>query len=183
MRVIGKYRGGDAWGDLPLNSRRMATDWVIKDQVFAVWVTGKPAAGEGFALDSSSQRDLESHWVAVTGTVEERKGFVYLKADKVELSPPPSDAATVAQPVLQTGARNARPDIVFTAPNEGTEELSRDQRLLIQFTKPMDAKSLVSHVQLRYDDGTPVSFPFLSVTYYADRKNSVIVDRHGLASR
>ena len=73
VRVIGKYRGRDSFGDLPLDSRRNALDWVIKDQIFAVWVTGKQAAGQGFALDSSSQSDRETTWVAVTGTVEERE--------------------------------------------------------------------------------------------------------------
>jgi hypothetical protein len=176
VRVIGKFRGGNYYGDLPIASRRQAGDWVIKDQVFAVWITGKAPQGQGFALDGSSQRDLTSYWVAVTGTVEERRGMVYLKADKVELSNPPSDTATVDTKRTLSGAARIRPDITFTAPNEGTEEMGRDQQILVQFTKPMEEASFAGHVQLRYADGSKVAFPYLQVTYYRDRNASVIID-------
>jgi hypothetical protein len=177
VRVIGKYRGANTFGDLPLNSRRTIGDWVIKDQTFAVWITGKSASGNGFELDPLSTRDLTSQWVAITGTVEDRKGFIYVRATKVELSPPPTDTArVVATAPVQSGARNFRPDISFTAPNEGLEELTRDQQIIVQFTKPMDEKSFVSRIQLRYADGTKATFPYLSVTYYADRGNSIMID-------
>jgi hypothetical protein len=175
VRVVGKYRGKNFYGDLPMDSRRQPTDWVIKDDLFAVWVTGKPPAGSGFSLDSTSNRDLSSSWVAVTGTIEERKGFVYLRADKIELSLSPSDAAKVVDPRRRTGAANVRPDISFTVPVPDVEEASRDQQLLVQFTKPMDEKSFAGNVQLRYVDGTE-TFSHLSVTYYPDRTYSVMID-------
>lgn len=175
IRVIGKYRGANTFADLPLDSRRNSADWVIKDQVFSVWVTGKRAAGNGFELDSSSQRDVTSFWVAVTGRVENRKGFVYLKADKVELSPtefkkdPPTPAQRIGASVRQ------RPDIVHIDPSENVE-IAQDQQLLVQFSKPMDEKSFAGNVQLRYADGTPAEFPYLLVTYYPERHSSVIID-------
>jgi hypothetical protein len=176
VRVIGKFRGTNSFGDLPLSSRREGTDWVIKDQVFSIWVTGRPAAGNGFSLSSLSSIDRDSSWVAVTGTVEERKSFVYLRAEKVELSPAPSDAAKVGAVRLQTGARNSAPDIIYTDPVQGTEELLLDSQLLLQFTKAMDETSFESHIQLRYAEGPAASFPYLSVRYYPDRNNSVIID-------
>jgi Big-like domain-containing protein/PEGA domain-containing protein len=176
IRVIGKYRGTNSFGDLPIDSRRDGNDWVIKDQGFAVWVTGRPPSGSGFSLDASSQIDRESSWVAVTGTVDERKGFPYVRAEKIELSPPPSESASVTAVRLQTGARNLRPDVIYTDPVQENEELALDQQLLLQFTKAMDDASFASHVQLRYADGAPARFPYLSVRYYADRNRSVIID-------
>ena len=77
---------------------------------------------------------------------------------------------------MLTGARNTRPEIIYTDPVEGTEEIARDQQILIQFTKAMDETSFASHVQLRYADGTPATFPYLDVTYYPDRNRSVVID-------
>jgi hypothetical protein len=60
VRVVGKYRGINSFGDLPIDSRRSSGDWVIKDQAFAVWVTGRQPTGSGFALTTDSQVDLQN---------------------------------------------------------------------------------------------------------------------------
>ena len=61
-------------------------------------------------------------------------------------------------------------------PSESVE-ISPDQQLLVQFTKPMDDKTTIpANVQLRYSDGTPANFPYLLVTYYPERHSSVIID-------
>src|SRR5262245_48675525 len=52
VRVVGKFRGRNLYGDLPSKSERSSADWVIKDDLFAVWVTGKKPKGSGWALDS-----------------------------------------------------------------------------------------------------------------------------------
>ena len=176
IRVIGKYRGANSFGDMPLDSRRNSGDWVIRDSVFSVWVTGRRPAGNGFELDSSNTRDVTSFWVAVTGRVEHRRGFVYMKAEKVELSPTEfkKDPGT---PAIRIGGASVRqrPDIVHIDPSESVE-ISPDQQMLVQFTKPMDEKTLPGNVQLRYSDGTPAAFPYLLVTYYPERHSSVIID-------
>ena len=51
IRVVGKFRGRNLFGDLPLSSQRSTGDWVIKDDVFAVWVSGKKPKGSGWELD------------------------------------------------------------------------------------------------------------------------------------
>ena len=176
VRVVGRYRGNDSFGDLPLTSRRGTTDWVLKDQVFAVWVTGKPPAGDGFQLDSTNPSDSSS-WLAVTGTIEERKEFVYLRAERVEMSAPPSDAAKVVNPVLRSGAARIPPAITFVFPVEGVEEATREQQILVQFSKPMDEKSFAGRVQLRYEgEQQSTAFPYMSVTYYPDRNFSVMIE-------
>jgi hypothetical protein len=47
IRVVGKFRGKNLFGDLPSKSQRRSDDWVIKDDVYAVWITGKKPKGGG----------------------------------------------------------------------------------------------------------------------------------------
>ena len=47
IRMVGKFRGHNLYGDLPVKSQRKSADWVIKDDLFAVWVTGKKPKGSG----------------------------------------------------------------------------------------------------------------------------------------
>jgi hypothetical protein len=51
LRVVGRFRGRNLFGDLPEASRRAASDWVIQDQGVAVWITGKEPKGAGWGLD------------------------------------------------------------------------------------------------------------------------------------
>ena len=57
VRVRGQFRGQNLFGDLPSASRRRSADWVIKDDVFAVWVTGKKPKGSGWRFDAGLKRD------------------------------------------------------------------------------------------------------------------------------
>ena len=72
VRVVGQFRGRNLFGDLPASSERSRSDWVIKDDVFAVWVTGKKPKGTGWELDSSLKRDT-GHWIEVIGRVEAQR--------------------------------------------------------------------------------------------------------------
>ena len=45
VTVRGQFRGRNLFGDLPSASRQRSADWVLKDDVFAVWVSGKKAEG------------------------------------------------------------------------------------------------------------------------------------------
>ena len=55
VTVRGQFRGENLFGDLPSASRRRSADWVIKDDVFAVWVTGKKPKGPGWSLDAGPE--------------------------------------------------------------------------------------------------------------------------------
>jgi hypothetical protein len=174
VRVTGRYRGANWFGDLPSDSRRAIDDWVIKDGAFAVWVTGRKADRDGLNVGGNAVRDSRL-WVAVTGKVEERKGMVYLRARRIEAVPPPDTGGTV------TGNfKSARPtppaDIAFLAPVAGIESASTDQQFLVRFTKPMDESTLRNRVQVRYADAPDTALPRTSVTYYAERTYSIMVD-------
>ena len=100
-----------------------------------------------------------------------------MRAERVELSPPPSEAAkAVTTTRLRSGAALTRPDITFVVPIEGEEKASRDAQFLIQFTKPMDEATFRDRVQLRYVEDPAAQFPRMTVTYYTDRAFSIMVE-------
>jgi hypothetical protein len=68
VNVRGVFRGENLFGDLPSASRDKSSDWVIKDDVFAVWVSGRKPKGDGFELDAGLKRDTNK-WLQVVGLV------------------------------------------------------------------------------------------------------------------
>lgn len=84
VTVRGHFRGRNLYDDLPAESRRSASDWVLRDGPFSAWVTRKAAAGRGWRLEMDSRAD-GSWLVEVEADVEARDGYVYLKAREVRL--------------------------------------------------------------------------------------------------
>jgi hypothetical protein len=152
VRVVGQFRGNNLRGDLPPASRLGETDWVVKDDFYAVWVTGHGPDGDGFELDPASLEDQEN-WVEIVGRPETRDGITYLKAQRVSL----------AELAPRRGARSAPgrdaladipPAVVFTLPVNGEEGAPSDVRLVVQFNKSMDQASFAGRVRLRQADAT-----------------------------
>ena len=56
----------------PRKSQRRSADWVIKDDVYAVWVTGKKPKGSGWELDAGLKRDT-GKWIEVIGGARDRR--------------------------------------------------------------------------------------------------------------
>jgi hypothetical protein len=84
ITVSGVFRGSNLFGDLPDESRRQPSDWVLQDGAFSVWVTGRQPKGGGWSLDPRSRTDC-SFRLEVRGRVEAAGGFVYLRAKDVTL--------------------------------------------------------------------------------------------------
>ena len=84
VTASGTFRGANLFLDLPAESRRDPSDWVLKDGPFSIWVTGKAPKGHGFSLDP--QQRSECRWrLEVKGKVETASGYVYLRASSVTL--------------------------------------------------------------------------------------------------
>ena len=96
VRVVGQFRGANLFGDLPSMSRRRSDDWVLKADIFAVWVTGKKPRGQGWKLDPKLRRDT-GKWLAVSGRVRTVDDLVYILAEDVDLSKEPSPTARAAK--------------------------------------------------------------------------------------
>ena len=178
VRVRGRFRGRNLHGDLPGNSQRGRGDWVIKDDYYAVWVTGRTPDGAGWKLDPQSMEDTRS-WVEVAGRPETRKGFVYLRATDVAPLAPPVAAEAMAPPPAAATRRTPPPVIVFSLPLE-TEDLSPTEgQVLIQFSKHMDPTSFTGRIRLRYA-GEPQTFDAGRVTYDPSRR-TLLVETGALA--
>jgi hypothetical protein len=84
VRVVGRFRGANLFGDLPAETRRAPGDWVLQDGEVALWVTGKPPKGKGFDLDPGNKMDT-GRWLEVEGKLEVAGPVAYLKASRVQL--------------------------------------------------------------------------------------------------
>ena len=149
VRVVGKFRGHNLFGDLPAKSQRRSADWVIKDDVYAVWVTGRKPKGSGWALDASLKRDT-GKWIEVIGVPETMGGVTYLKAERVALTTAPSANAEAQPPPPPPERPKVPPVVVFTLPLDGDREVPSDSRFVVQFSKDMEEKSFDGHVLVRY---------------------------------
>ena len=149
VRVVGKFRGRNLYGDLPLSSQRNTSDWVIKDDVFAIWVSGKKPKGSGWELDPTLKRDTEK-WIEVIGKPETRRGITYVRALRIALTTAPSAMAAVKPPPPPPPRPRKPPVIVFALPLDGEADVKPNSIFVVQFNKDMDMRTFDGKVQLRY---------------------------------
>jgi hypothetical protein len=150
VRVKGQFRGSNLFGDLPAASRNRANDWVIKEDLFAVWVTGRKPKGPGWVFDPGLKRDT-GKWLQVTGRVATEKGVVTLEAVEVSLTKEPGPALQAAQPAPPPPPRPKKmPIVVFSLPLDGEREVPVNSVFQVQFSKDMEESSFKGRVVLRY---------------------------------
>jgi len=151
VRVSGRFRGKNLFGDLPSRSERSGSDWVIKDDLYAVWVTNRRPKGEGFALDAALKRDT-GKWMEVIGRVQTAGGVTYIQAVKVALGSAPAAAAAApaAAPSPPPPRPKLPPVVVFALPLDGDREVPRMGNFQVQFSKDMNEDSFKGHVLFRY---------------------------------
>lgn len=149
LRVVGQFRGRNLFGDLPVRSQRESADWVIKDDLFAVWVTGRKPKGDGWQLDPKLKRDT-GKWIEVVGRPETQGGVTYLRALRVSLTSAPSATAKALPPPPPPEKPVLPPVVVFALPLDGDAEVAPDSPFRVQFSKDMDQASFAGRVLLRY---------------------------------
>jgi hypothetical protein len=149
LRVIGQFRGRNLYGDLPVKSQRSSSDWVIKDDAFAVWVSGRRPKGSGFDLDAGLKRDT-GRWMEVVGRITTVNGITYVRALQVALASAPSALAKVEAPPPPPERPKVPPVVVFALPLDGEDDVPTDSRFVVQFSKDMDEKTFSGRVMLRY---------------------------------
>ena len=84
VTVSGVFRGANLFEDMPPESRRGPSDWVLRDGPFSIWVTGKQPRGKGWSLDPSSRGDCRFR-IEATGKVATANGYIYLRATSLQL--------------------------------------------------------------------------------------------------
>ncbi len=152
VRAVGQFRGHNLYGDLPSRSRRNTKDWVLKDDVYSVWVTGRKPKGDGFSLDPSMKRD-SGKWMEVVGRVVTVGPISYIQASSVALGSPPGPAVAAVQatPTPPPPEKpKVPPVVVFALPLDGDREVPRSSRFQVQFSKDMNEESFRDRVVLRY---------------------------------
>lgn len=152
VRVLGRFRGKNLFGDLPAGSRRSRVDWVIKDDLHAAWVVDKPSKGKGWSLDGSDKSEA-GRWVEVVGRPETVRGVTYLHAQKVNLATAPSSESPAATTLTREAVSPpppVPPRIMFVMPLGGDEAIAPESRFVLQFTKDMEEGTFAGRVQLRY---------------------------------
>ena len=175
VRVVGKFRGRNLFADLPARSMRRVDDWVIKDSLFAVWVSNKKPKGDGFELDPSIRRD-SGRWVEVIGRPSTRNGVVVIDAAQVSLTQPPTPKADAAPAPPPPERPKIPPVIVFSLPLDGESDFDFSGRIVVQFNNDMEEDSFKGRVGLRYEGpafpGDP-GFEGMKVSY--DRGNKALI--------
>jgi hypothetical protein len=177
VRVVGKFRGRNLFGDLPARSMRTVNDWVIKDSLFAVWVTNKKPKGDGFELDPSIRRDT-NRWIEIIGRPTTKSGVVVIDALQVTLTQPPTPKADAAPPPPPPERPKVPPVIVFSLPLDGESDFDFSGRIMVQFSNDMDEESFKGRVGLRYEGpATPGDPGFESMRVsYQPGPRALIVD-------
>ena len=140
VRVRGQFRGQNLFGDLPSASRRRSADWVIKDDMFAVWVTGKKPKGSGWMFDAGLKRDT-GKWLQVIGRVRTVRDVVTIEASEVTLSKPPTPTAQAAPPSPPPPRPKKPPVVVFSLPLDGERDVPPNTVFKVQFSKDMEESS------------------------------------------
>ena len=168
VRVVGRFRGRNLFGDLPPRSSKGPNDWVIKSERAAVWITGHKPGGEGWGLDLDSS--AQGEWLEVVGRPRVRSGVVYLQAAKVGLVPAPRGARVVPPRRLLSSTPTDPPSVVFCLPLEG-ERLGPTSRVVVQFDRNMDEESFKDRVRLREEGGGEVA---VRLNYDESRRSLVI---------
>jgi Bacterial Ig-like domain len=149
VRVVGKFRGRNLFGDLPAQSERDSSDWVIKDDLYAVWVTGKRPKGTGWELDLGLKRDTNK-WIEVVGRPETIGSVTYIRALSVVLGGPPNPTAEAAPPAPPPPRPKRPPVVVFSLPLDGERDVPPSGVFKVQFSKDMDEDSFRGRVVFRY---------------------------------
>jgi hypothetical protein len=155
VKVVGKFRGRNLYGDLPTRSEKNSSDWVIKDDLYAVWVTGKKPKGGGWELDPGLKRDT-GKWIEVVGRVESQGGVTYIHAMELTLTTAPTPTSDAQAPPPPPERPKVPPVVVFSLPLDGDQEVPADSRFVIQFSKDMDAETFKGRVRLQYAGPTRV---------------------------
>ncbi len=150
VRVAGQFRGRNLYGDLPARSQLDKDDWVLKDELYALWVSGRKPKGDGFTLDPGLKRDTNK-WLEVEGRVTVRNGLVYLEAVSVSLGRAPlAVPAPEATPAPGPPRPPRPPEIVFSLPLDGERDVAPDGTFTVQFSRDMDIASFDGKVLFRY---------------------------------
>lgn len=166
VKVIGRFRGRNLYGDLPSALAKSKWDFVLQSAEGAVWVSGVRPRGKGFDLDRTKRVDT-GRWLEVTGVVRREGAMTYIEGKSVALaSEPENDPVEVTLPPAPA---EPPPTVIFTAPIQDDVEVDRSAPVRIQFSRDMNPKSIRDRVRVTYvtsgGGAQPPAVPPFTATY------------------
>jgi hypothetical protein len=165
VKVIGRFKGRNLYGDLPIALGKGKWDFVLQSADGALWVTGVRPRGKGFDLDPSKRVDT-GRWVEVTGVVGRQGVTTYIDAKSIALAAEP-DAGPVEVTLPPPPAEP--PAVIFSAPIEDDTEVDRAAPVRIQFSRDLNPRSVRDRVRIAYappaGGAPPGPVPPFTVTY------------------
>ena len=166
VRVVGRFRGRNLYGDLPQPLNKDRWDFVLQSADGSIWVTGMRPKGKGFDLDPSARVDT-GKWLEVTGVVQKQGGQAWIDASAVRPTTAPSDVPIdVVVPVRPS---EPPPTVIFTAPLADDTDVTPASPVRIQFSRDLAAASITNRVRVVYSpttpSATPLEAPIFTATY------------------
>jgi hypothetical protein len=147
--VVGQFRARNLYNDLPGAPRRHRHEFVLRMGGAAVWVVGLRPRVNNVDLNMRTRVDTD-RWFAVEGTVRREKGLVWLEGHRMAAAPVPQELlpAPPVRPETLGGG-----EVMFSLPTEDEADVPVATTVRIQFTRPIDPRSLPGRIRVSYADG------------------------------
>lgn len=166
VKVIGRFKGRNLYGDLPIALGKGKWDFVLQSADGALWVTGVRPRGKGFDLDPSKRVDT-GRWVEVTGVVARQGVTTYIDARQIALAAEPDEEPVEVK--LPPPPPPPPPTVIFSAPVQDDTAVDRSAPVRIQFSRDLDPRSVRGRVKVSYvppaGGAPPGAVPDFDVTY------------------
>jgi hypothetical protein len=163
VKVIGRFKGRNLYGDLPFAIAKSKWDFVMQSAEGALWVAAIRPKGKDFDLDPSKRVDT-GRWVEVKGVVRLSGTTPYIEGSAIALAKAPEEAAVIELPRPPS---QPPPSVIFSAPIQEDQGVDRTAPVRIQFSRDMDVRSLRDRIVVSYvapAAGTP-AVPSFTAAY------------------
>jgi hypothetical protein len=146
VRVVGRFRGRNLYGDLPTPLNKSKWDFVLQSADAAVWITGMRPRGNDFDLDPGARVDT-GRWLEVTGVVRREGARLWIEASAFKLATAPEVPVEIAVPVRPP---EPPPEVIFSAPVAEEGDVDRSTAVRVQFSRDMDDMTIRNRVRVSY---------------------------------
>lgn len=166
--IVGQFRARNLYNDLPGAPGRHRHEFVLRLGAAALWVVGLRPRVNNVDLDMRTRVDTD-RWFAVEGTVRREKGLVWLDGRRMAAAPVPQEvlpAPPVRPETLGAG------EVMFSLPTDDEADVPVTTTVRIQFTRPIDPRSLTGRIRVSYAAGPDGSGPTASPPFVADYTTS-----------
>jgi hypothetical protein len=156
VRVSGRFRGRNLYGDLPQPLNKDRWDFVLQSADASIWVSGMRPKGKDFELDPGARVDT-GKWLEVTGVVQRKGAQLWIEASAMRPTTASSDVPV--EVVVPVRPVDPPPTVVFTAPVQDDVEVERGASVRIQFSRDLAGASIANRIRVTYTSAPPGGQP------------------------